>query len=416
MLLPFLLSFIFWSCNQQPVGKSLLVASKGGLSDESEDTISAPDNGSLDIQPDNAELLMNIDDSDTIEITGPCKDLNRKNNRILVEVFAGEDESVTPYISNALSDYCQNTSSGLLITDKCFWVTKGVGLVEEAGLPTQKSYPQCHNGRFGFSIKLGKILVTAGGPNLKYTVRYKLRTLDELLADTNWARTSVQRGLNTPTINSASYTASPSMQCNVQTSPARFNSSILYTLTRSTTDAAGANFTWSSFVNQSTATTVPGLSVFNWDDKASANIILQGLTYNYTLTGTESQYSYAPLATPSSTSSTVSCATTQLKVTSSPATANTCYVRLADTVFANSLWDAGVGVGNVMYEWGHSTVANWVGPESSAQAGYTSVCTDEVTCTLGGLVSNTTYYFAVREVGSDGQKGKWSDIAQCRPL
>lgn len=418
IIVPLIVYYFFSGCTPQAATGTLLSPSKNSSS--TDDNLLNPDNGTLDIQPDNSEMVMNIDDSDTVEITGKCADLDRKNNRILVEVFAGEDESAEPYISNSLSDKCQTDISGLPITDKCFWVTKGVGLVEDADLITQRSFPQCHDGRFGFSIKLGKVLVNSGGaPNSKYTVRFKLRTLDGILSDTIWSRTYVFRSLNVPAINSATFTATPSMQCSVKTSPARFNSNILYTLTRSSTDSAGVVKNWTSYLNQSTATTVDGLSVFSWNDTSLANIILQGLTYSYTLSSIESLYQATytlPLTAPTASSSVVACVSEALKLTSSPPTLNTCYVRLADTAVANPLWDASGGVGPVTYEWGYSTVANWVGPDSSAQVGYASTCFDEIVCTQAALASNTTYYFAVREIGSDGQKSKWSEVVQCRPL
>lgn len=409
VLASFAVVFIFMGCIQQPMGESLLSPSKKGAQGITDDTTSTPDNGNLGIQPDNSELVMNIDDSDTVEITGSCIDLDRKNNRILVEVFAGEDESVDPYISNALSDYCQNISSGLPITDKCFWVTKGVGLVEEASLPTQRSFPQCHNGRFGFSVKLGKIL----GPNVKYTVRYKLRTLDGLLADTIWMRTSVYRSLNTPVINTVTFSTASATQCLIKTSPARFNDQIYYTLTGSVTDTGGATISWTPYQDMSTALTLDGLSVFSWNDYGPSNIILQGLTYNYTLTSKESLI----LGAPSSVSSVVSCETTRLKtaLTTNPAP-NTCFLRLSEASSINSSWNLGGG-GAVSYQWGYSTVPNWADMNLAFTTAACSVTEtpDTVICTQAGLPGGTTFYFAVREIGNlvPLQIGKWSEAIQC---
>jgi hypothetical protein len=144
----------------KPVAKSLLSSSSQSAetTDESDDDSEDTSNEALDIQPDNTNLVVNVDDKDVVEISGNCKDLDRRKNRILVEVFTGEDENLTPYISNDVSDKCQTTDAGLTIGEKCFWITQGQGLIENFGLPDERRYPQCHNGRFSFSVKLGQIL------------------------------------------------------------------------------------------------------------------------------------------------------------------------------------------------------------------------------------------------------------------
>ena len=406
VLASFAVIFLSMGCIQQPMGESLLSPSKKGAQGITDDTSTIPDDGSLGIQPDNSELVMNVDDSDIVEITGSCVDLDRKNNRILVEVFAGEDESVDPYVSNALSDYCQNISSGLPITDKCFWVTKGVGLIEEANLSTQRSFPQCHNGRFGFSVKLGKIL----GPNVKYTVRYKLRTLDGLLTDTIWARTSVYRGLNTPIIDSATFNASTT-QCLIITSPARFNDKIYYTLEGTVKDADGTTFNWTPYPDKTTALTDVGLSVFNWNEYGPMGVILQGLTYSFTLKSKESLV----LGAPSSVSSVVNCETNRLKaeLTTNPAP-NTCFLRLSETSSINLGWNPGGG-GAVSYQWGYSTIPNWADMNLSFTAAACNEGADTPICTQAALSSGATFYFAVREVGNTmtPQIGKWSEAIKC---
>ena len=230
----FIAMFLYIGCSRQPIGNSLLSSASSNLID---DSTSTDDDGELDIQPDNTAMTVYVDDTDKVEITGNCKDKDRKKNRIIVEVFAGDDETQDPYISNSVSDLCQNVlkDAGLFAPlTKCFWVTKGVGLIEDVNLPTQRSFPQCHGGRFGFSIKLGKILVPSiAGPNTKYTVRFKLRTLDGILSDSPYSRVSVARELGTPVIDSANFsivTGPPNdtIQCKVKASAARFNFGILY--------------------------------------------------------------------------------------------------------------------------------------------------------------------------------------------
>lgn len=413
--------FLFFGCNQQPIGNTLL--SSGNTGNSVIDTTTTTDeDGTLDIQPDNAEMTINVDDSDKIEITGTCKDLDRKKNRILVEVFAGEDETVTPYISNDLSDKCQTAAADIPIGDKCFWVTKGVGVIENAGLPDEKSFPQCHNGRFGFAVKLGKVLVQAAGANLKYTVRFKLRTLDGLLSDSTFGRVSVARGLNVPVIDSAT-PSTTTIQCDIKTSPARFNFGIQYALKRTYTDSKGVTGApVNLYSNWITDNITVGMSVFSYNDfplSVPLNIMLQGVTYNYTLESAESYFSYAPLAAPTKSSSTVSCETARPQITQTDPgiLLQTCPMKLLDNT-ANPL----SAFGQVTYEWGYNTTNTWVGPTFSAQTGFTvttglDCAAGATTCTESGpqLQSKKSYFFAVREIGNDGQIGKWSNTFECKP-
>lgn len=417
-----LASLFFFSCNKQPIANSLLTSSRSG---ETEDTTSTSDDGDLDIQPDNSTITVKIDDSDKVEITGSCKDLDRKKNRIIVEVFAGDNETVDPYISNSVSDLCQNVTenAGLVAGTPCFWVTKGVGLIEDANLPTQRSFPQCHGGRFGFAFRLGKILVTPPpDPNRKYTVRFKIRTLDGLLSDSAYSRVSVARELNTPVIDSAAYSVTPTtLQCNVKMSPARYNFGILHTLTRTITDAAGTvGAPLTIFANFTTSGITDGSSAFSFNDMPNGltNIILQGATYNYTLTSIENNFSYITTPpTPTAVSEAVTCKNSQgqnftdtlkLSPTPPPPTAGTCYLQLQTR--ANPNWPSAVA-----YEWGYNVTATWVGPDSSAQGAHiAATCGNVTACTQGGLASGPTYFFAVREV-SGGFVGRWSDVFSCKP-
>lgn len=416
--------FLFIGCSKQPIGNSLLSSAKSG--DLPDDSTTTSDDGELDIQPDNSAITVYVDNSDKVEITGNCKDLDRKKNRIIVEVFAGDDETFDPYISNSVSDLCQNVTNdaGLFAPlAKCFWVTKGIGLIEDANLPTQRSFPQCHGGRFGFSVKLGKILVPAiAGPNTKYTVRFKLRTLDGILSDSTYSRVSVARELNTPVIDSATYSvAATTLQCNVKTSPARFNFGVLHALTRTITDAAGTvGPPLTIYSNISTILIADGSSVFSWNDtpNGTTNIILQGATYNYTLTSTETNFSYILTPpTPTAASNPLTCKnslgqgftdTLRLSPTPPAPLAGTCYMQLLSR--ANPNWP-----GAVAYEWAYNTTSNWVGADSSAQgAGIPATCGNVTACTQAGLAAGTTYYFAVRET-SGGFVSKWSDVFSCRP-
>lgn len=416
--------FLYFGCSRQPIGNSLLTSAASDSIDDSTSTDN--DDGDLDIQPDSTAMTVYVDDSDKVEITGNCKDKDRKKNRIIVEVFAGDDETQDPYISNSISDMCQNVvnDAGLFAPlTKCFWVTKGVGLIEDVNLPTQRSFPQCHGGRFGFSVKLGKILVPSiAGPNTKYTVRFKLRTLDGILADSTYSRVSIARELSTPVIDSATFSITPTtLQCNVKTSPARWNFGILHALTRTITDAAGTvGAPLTLYTGISTISILDGSSVFSWNDQpnGTTNIILQGATYNYTLTSTESNFSYvATPPTPTSASTATACKgslgqnyTDTLKLSPTPPAplAGTCFMQLLSR--ANPHWPA-----SVAYEWQYNLTSNWVGADSSAQgAGIPATCGNTTACTQAGLAAGTTYYFAVRET-SGGFVSKWSDVFSCRP-
>lgn len=410
---------LIFGCNPQPLGETLLSSSKNNSS--TDDDTTSVDDGVADIQPDNSTMVVNIDDSDRVEITGSCKDLDIKNNRIIVEVFPGEDEdALNPYISNSFSDMCLTTDTGLLTAEKCFWVTKGIGVIEDPGFATERSFPQCHNGRFGFAVKLGKILLpTVGSVNLKYTVRFKLRMLDGLLTDTAFSRVSIVRNLATPIINSTTFSnVGLNFQCNIKTSPARFNFGIFYTLTRTFTDAAVTpSVAIPIYSGVSTSLISDGSSVFSFNDTSTFNIMLRGVTYNYTLSSEENNFAYAPLARPTAQSAPLSCATEQLLIfPNGTPTIGTCPFALQSV--ANALQGTAVSI-----EWGFSTNPTWVGANFDNQnpgAGYTPASgadclAVQTTCTQTGLASGTNFFFAAREVGSDGQKGKWSNVFQCKP-
>lgn len=422
-----ILSVLFISgCGPQPVAQSLLTS---GNSTTIVAQTPAVDEGQLDIQPDNASMSVNIDNSDRVEITGNCKDLDRKKNRIIVEVFAGEDETVTPYISNSLSDKCQTTAAGLSTNSKCFWVTKGIGLVEDQGLPTERNFPQCHNGRFGFSIKLGKMLETATpGIYSKYTVRFKLRTLDGILSDTAWNKVLVDRNMNNPVINSV-IVDQIGYSCLLKMSPARFNFGITYNIKRTVTDITGTSapvvlndlgpLTTDILLYPDTTSD----SAFNWKDDRNVNShasssgsygALAGVTYNYTLEATENNFTYTVPQTRVSNS--VSCTLFPLSVYLASAPVNfTCDMAILGN-YPNNLQRADI-------QWARSTQQGWTGPNSDnnnpAQFTTAGCAADPgVGCKEVGFPNNgATYYYAVREIrpAPNGQIGKWSPTAACKP-
>ena len=408
------LIFIF-SCSPSPIAKSLLSNPSTTTTTE----VPASNDGDLEIVPDNTNLSVNIDTSDRAEVTGTCKDLDRRKNRILVEVFAGDPNTgITPYISNALSDKCQTTASGLPITDKCFFVTKGLGLVEDLGLPSERSFPQCHNGRFGFSVKLGKAIETATvGTFDKYVIRIKLRTTDGILSDSVVSEVNVDRNIATPVIDSL-IADQDNFSCNLKMSVARFNPFIQYTLNRTYTDAVSSDVTQAPlFSGKTTASIIDNDSVFSWKDDnfafthvpSSVRGVIAGVSYTYTLTATDTSFVY--INAPTKTSTPVTC--TMDRPTILPngnPTAGTCYLFMSGKVRAG-----------VESEWAVSTIPAWTGPNGDCLANSPpfASCTPAFLptgCTQTGLATGVTYYFAVRDSNPvTGQKGRWSNIVSCRP-
>lgn len=424
----FITVIYLFGCNAKPVGESLLTK---GTSTTTEDTVVDTDD-LLEITADSDSLTAFIDDTNKVEITGKCKDLDRKNNRIIVEVFAGEDETtLRPYISNSFSNLCLDTTggnsneAGLSVGLKCLWVTNGTGITEDLGLPTERSFPQCHNGRFGFAFRVGKILLpTAGSVNLKYTVRMKLRTLDGILSDSGFNRVLVNREMRTPLINSATYSeVAGGIECSVKSSPARFNDGLIYTLERTYTDILSTDADNQLRYSLTTATIVDGASVFNFIDAINSNLLIsntilfRGVTYNYKLTSTENNFSYAPLIAPTKVSSVQPCVVAPPVLSTTPPTpdADSCFLEVQGTM--NPAITAGLG----KYEWGYNTIPDWIGPDHAQNVSYSiptgADCIAGTTskCTQDGLNTKSNYFFAVREVDITGTiKGKWSNTFQCR--
>ncbi len=495
--------FITAGCSL-PIGNSLLVNEGSNCSIVGCTAAPVTGSGALDIQAISKAVSVKIDETDSVEITGSCQDNGKKNNRILVEAFAAEDESAVPYFSNAISDYCysstnpirsgldsvfinpkavvmglsqsttftvsggvapytytmvagagsinaggvysspaSNTSAIIQVSDgngevsratisalggisttvvtndnkKCFSVTKGIGRVEDAGLPNERTYPQCHNGQFGFRVRLGKVLLNpaAGQPNYKYHIRFKLRTQEGTIADSPWDTVNVDRILSAPLVDSVTFVPA-THKCTIKSSPARFNLGIFYTLNRTYTDilATGAGAV-NVYAGANTSVTTTGNSVFEWDDINRVD----GVTYNYTLTSTDLNFGYNPTL-PVAAAAVVTCDSRRPSVipTSLP-TATTCYLGLDAGGTSPTTPNPGV-----TYEWGYtfSPVGNssWIGSgnqDGKTNSGYVSAaCGNTTFCTENGLTTGTTYFFAVRARNlATGEIGKWSFPAACKP-
>lgn len=210
----------FSSCTNQKAESTLLTDKQ---SCSLEDCPSPPTKieGSLAIEADAGVYQLNMDKSDLIEIGGKCSDLGVRANRILVQVYEGEDTSLPPYVDNESSVNCVNSTTPSINGQRCFWLTQGRGVID-SGL----EYPQCFNGRFSFSVKVGRLLRTVdsgagavldevNNPRRKYMVRFKIRTTDGAISESAWNSTLIERGVSKPTFsqNSLPFT---DFKCDVQ--------------------------------------------------------------------------------------------------------------------------------------------------------------------------------------------------------
>lgn len=344
-----------------------------------------------------------MDVSDTVEITGSCHDLGRKNNRILVQVFAGDlDETVDPYIDNSTSKKCLTASSGIAVGQSCFAVTKGIGLTEDAGLPDQKDFPQCHNGQFGFSVRVGKILTDAA-LGLNYIVRFKLRTQEGSLSDTTWSRVTITRGLTPPQINSI--TVDPAnFNCALKNSVARFNQNLTYVLNRTYSLVAGGASAAAPVAGFGTNSASP--LAYDYTDVG----LVDGITYTYSIVATEGQYSAIYPAPQTITSNALTCTIPppQAYLPQAP-TANTCYLSVARLNLNPGIsYDIAIG----QAPWVINGVGSALGLATACSAGGVNVA--PYTCSINGLVSGQTYYLSVRARGAGGEIGLWAPEVPCK--
>ena len=441
--------FLLSACSQSLTTGSLLVSSGSGTSSDNtsgdgDGEIIDP-NASPELTVVNSNLSANLEDTDKVEISGTCNDLNRKKNRILVEVFGGENLTDNPYISNAISDRCLAangvvTGNGTAVGDNCIWVSKGAGLVEVEG-PVQRVFPQCNNGQFSFIIRLGANLsnnsLTTGR---RYRVRAKLRTLDGQIADSAWFdQVYISRNLGAPTFTKLTASSS-AYSCSLEMLPARFNQNITYTLSRTMTDISGAVGLSAALYSAPLNSTDPLTSNFvdNSSVPASGKRIIAGASYTYTLANfdvTSYADGFSYLLPVTTTSTPVTCAIDRPTIFQSAAPTNTsagaggtgptCYFAYASLINP-SLLD---GTGNVTVRWAFSTVKGWSGADGSYSGALggasninVSTCNSSVcTATQGGdgLAADVTYYYAVQEVDQTTlglpARGKWSAEVACKP-
>jgi len=453
-------------CNNQQFTSTLLVGSQSTSTDTTLPGGSDED-GQLDIRADNQDVSAMIEDTDRIEISGTCNDLNRKKNRIIVEAFSGENENDTPYVSNAISDFCQQTTvlsgspstgNGIRLGDECFWVTKGLGIVEDALIPaSRKSYPQCFNGRFSFAVRLGAAMQNPAPNGSRYLIRFKLRTLEGVIGESQWSRVYVTRKLSVPSIDTVEQNDNLYF-CSLNMSPARFNTKILYDLTRTQVGTLPYGGTIPLLTATSSTTITPGNSAYSYSDDISKGHggMIAGVTYTYTLKATESTpyydgFAYSNPGPYIQTSETKSCtiANPLIEMTVNPTnvpigsvpgctppacpSGPTCYLKLSGA----RLFNPGINTGQVTVRWAYSTTPGWtnaakdyvpnfpinVFPGTVSGTGVAvrqSACGGLAGCTASAAIgdvlgSGQTYYFAAQERDTaTGGTGKWSNELECQ--
>lgn len=241
--------FVLYGCTGAMNAKSLLSENTPCTENCSTSTPGVI-SGDLAILPDEGEIFASTEGSDLVEITGACKDLGRKANRILVQVYEGENDAVAPIIDNSIGVNCQEdiTTTSLRGGKTCLLISQGIGLADSGGTTSQ--FPQCFNGRFSFQLRMGRIIrrdtVTSDqsddtNPKVRYLVKMKLRTTDGVTADSGATSMYVNRALATPT-----FSVTPnkdSDRCEINFNPSKFGDtkySLYTTWTGPTWAASGA--------------------------------------------------------------------------------------------------------------------------------------------------------------------------------
>ncbi len=416
-ILPVFFGFLFFqSCNPQET-KSLLTTFQI-CTDNCTTAEQTKIEGELSIDPENSQMSFNVDKGNLVEISGTCKDLGRKNNRIIVNAFEVEDdESGLPYVDNTISPNCQTNVLGMTTAQQCVFVTHGKSLTESGQV-----YPQCINGRFSFMVRVGNVSKVSTVVK-NYLVRMKLRTTDGLTSESGWARTAIKREVSVP--NFTLTTDPTNLRCEVKTEGFKFKHSpfntdnipdITYMVKRdgSGYTAAGAVLTqakanrFSAFQSYSDLSrSDSGDSVANfYDDGQTTHLVLgvfpvgppqPGVKYNY--------YVQARAGVDDSAESSAKVCELPAPflgaVTTSP---TVCSVTLSSG--ANSAFQ---------YFWNYSTSPNWTVP---AQAGGTPApgCgTGPNDCNFTMPATPGTYHVAVRTYDiATGTYGKWSNEVQCK--
>lgn len=228
-LLVLISMFVLYSCTGAVNSQTLLSKYEPCTGENCSTSTPGTISGELAILPDEGEIFSSPEGSDLVEITGSCKDLGRKANRIMVQVFQGEDDSVAPIIDNSIGVNCQDNiaTSSLMGGTTCLLISQGIGLADTGNTTSQ--FPQCFNGRFSFQLRMGRIIrrdTTANdksddtNPKVRYLVKMKLRTTDGVTADSGASTMVVTRALATPMF---SVTANKDNdRCEINFNPSKF--------------------------------------------------------------------------------------------------------------------------------------------------------------------------------------------------
>lgn len=411
-----LVFFSLFACNPQ-AQQSLLGTPQPCTDASCAQTDATSIAGDLSIDPENSVTSQNVEKGNLVEIAGTCKDLGRKNNRIIVEAFHIEDdESILPYVNNSISSNCQINILGLTTAQQCFFVTHGNGLLE-----TGQTYPQCINGRFSFQVRLGDVS-KVGATVKSYLVRMKIRTTDGVTSESGWARTTVQRNISPPnfsvTINSQSN------RCEVKIEPYKFKDatnatdnipSITYAIKRQE-----VGYTAAYAQNPAVLTTPPpdrlsgffpynvdfidfGDSIANFYDgrgfaysalTPTVALSLQpGVKYNY--------YVQARAGADDSAISAVKTCEIEAPIIAGSYVGSVCSLTLTSGAVAG-----------MQYQWAYSTSAHWT--DNSPTSGNIIACGSGPSCTYT-MPSAGTFYTSVRTHNGGGFYGKWQSLeAACK--
>lgn len=202
------LALMLTACN--PNKAESLLGEGGCTLDTCDDNTQNSIDGELSISADSNTYQQNVDQGDVVEISGTCTDLGIRENHIQVQVFESEDVSteVNKYLDNDISYNCENSTKTLSLNNqKCIWTNQGLTYIPDALQPTRE-FPQCFNGRFSFSVRLGRIIRNTEGPaassddsvnpRTKYTARFRMIThkANENAQFSQWAYAYVDRGVS----------------------------------------------------------------------------------------------------------------------------------------------------------------------------------------------------------------------------
>jgi hypothetical protein len=416
--------------------------------------------GELAILPDEGEIYSSPEGSDLVEVTGSCKDLGRKSNRILVQVYEGENDSVSPIIDNSIGVTCQdNVSTTSLMSTAgvgktCLLIGQGIGMADSGSSTAQ--FPQCFNGRFSFQLRIGRIIrqsTTANdnsdttNPRARYLVKMKLRTTEGITADSGPSTMVVTRALTTPSFSVT--TNKENDRCEINFNPSKFRD-VRYTLYATWTGpsyaaSGGLTNTISGTVYVNSSPTFPPLGngttiekFYHFGEPIDPLIgLMPGINYTYSMQSGD--FSFLNKTTPSLTDYEVQFGNTMGKVERSAISGNVSCNMAPAYVSNRTEQNTGAGTPNscllqlagyntrgYSIEWRvSSTSPTWMNTSPTTgflvSTGGDSNCRDLPTCFVHGprgissattyidgtgalqpFLPNVPYYFAARHFRNTG--------------